>query len=135
MRIRDTRAKRDDRNASSLAVRLVDFTASREGGLIYHRRIIYHRKRQSSLSLSFSPSSFPFQPPYTSVETFGWLLTLVVCFSCRDSIQERWHVTRNNEANNESGRQCCPQNLSAPLAKILRGFLAAEQNRVVYSSS
>ena len=54
MRTRETRAKRDDRNASSLAVRLVDFTASREGGLIYHRRIIYHRKRQSSLSLSLS---------------------------------------------------------------------------------
>lgn len=133
MRTRETRAKRDDRNASSLAVRLVDFTASREGSLIYHRRIIYHRKRQSSLSLSLPPR-FPCNL-HTSVETFSWLLTLAVCFSCGDSIQERWHVTRNNEANNESGRQCCPQNLWAPLAKILRGFLAAEQNRVVYSSS
>lgn len=71
MRIRDTRAKRDDRNASSLAVRLVDFTASREGGLIYHRRIIYHRKRQSSLSLSLSlPPRFP-----SNLHTPPWKLS------------------------------------------------------------
>lgn len=79
--------------------------------------------------LSSKTPNFPL-PPFPSPtsrlrKTFGR-----VCFSCggRGFLDSGtgWHVTRNNEANNESGPDnAVPPNLSAPLAKILRAFLAS----------
>lgn len=88
----------------------MDFTTASlaERGLIYHRPIIYHRKRQTS-----------FPPPrqlHVSGKTFGRVVASPVCFSSTegeggkgggDSLDsgtaQGGHVTRNNEANNESG--------------------------------
>lgn len=106
--IRWKRRNRDDNIAN------MDFTTASslaERGLIYHRPIIYHRKRQTSF-----PPPLPRQL-HISGKTFGRVVASPVCFSSTggeeggvgegvslDSGTARGgHVTRNNEANNESG--------------------------------